>query len=66
MAGPDSTAILNGPGDTLQTSSGDWSLHRHAVTPVNPGGGVICQTTSNSLVGKGGSNWVADILDSLV
>ena len=33
---------------------------------MKPGGGVTCQTTSNSLVGKGGSDWVADTLDSLV
>ena len=29
---------------------------------MKPGGGVTCWTTSDPLVGKGDSNWVADTL----
>ena len=64
--GTDTTAILNGSGGTLQTSSGDWSLCKHAVTPIKPSSGIACQTISNFLVGKGGSDWVANTLSSSV
>ena len=65
-AGTDITSIVNGSRGTLQTPSGDWFLHRHAVTPMNPGGSVACQMTSDLLVGKGGSDWVVDTPASLV
>ena len=64
-AGPNITAILNGFGGTSQTSSGDWSLCKHTVTPMKPGSGIAHWTTSDSLVGEGGSYWMADTLNSL-
>ena len=66
MVGPGSTTILTGFGGTLQTSSGDWSLCKHVATLMKPGGGIIHQTISDSLVVKGGYNWVADTLTSSV
>ena len=57
IAGLNNTAILNGFGGTSQTSSGDWSLCKHVITPMKPGGGMACQTISDLLVGKGGPNW---------
>ena len=65
-AGPNTTPIPSGPEDTLQTSSDNWSLHKHAVTPAKPVGSIVCQTTSDSLMGEGGSDWVGNILDSSV
>ena len=66
MVGPNTTAILNRFGGTSQTCSSDWSLCKHAVTPTKPGGGIAHWTTSDSLVGEGGSDWVANTLNSLV
>ena len=64
MVGPDSTAILNESG--LETSSGGWSLHKHAVTPAKPGGGIIHWAIPNSFVGERGSDWVVNTLSSSV
>ena len=62
--GPDSTAIPSESG--LETPSGSWSLHKHAVTPAKPSGCIALWTTPNSLVGEGGSDWVVNTLGSSV
>ena len=58
MVGSNTAAILKGSGDTLQNFSGDGSLCRHAVTPMNPGGGVTRWAVSSSFVSDGGSDLV--------
>ena len=65
-AGVDITYIINGSGGTLHTPSINWPLHRQTVTPMKPGDGITCQTTSILLVGEGGSDWVVDTPGSLV
>ena len=60
--GTNTAAILNGSWGTLQTSSGDWSLCKQAVTLIKPGSGITHQTISNSLVGDGGlTGWSAPL-----
>ena len=65
-AGTDITSIINRSGGASHTPSIDWSLHRHAVTLMKPGGGITHQTTFVLLVGKGGSYWVVDTPGSSV
>ena len=53
-----STAIPNASG--LETSSGGWSLHKHAVTLAKSGSSIPCWTIPNSLVGEGGlTGWLS-------
>ena len=62
--GPVSTTILKVSGS--ETPSGSQFPQRHEVTQAKPGGHIAHGTSSNSLVGKGGSNWVVDTLGSSV
>ena len=49
-------AICKGSGGMSRAFSGDGLLHRQAITPWKPGGGVTCQATSSAFVGDVGSD----------
>ena len=55
---------LRDPGALCEPFSGNGSLHRQAVTPMKPGGGITHGAISSSFVGDKGSGLMLCTFDS--